>query len=1754
MRILFFSNQFPAEGLFDLFRRLRLQSRSPQHVILRRLLEETTGVIRDEIRLLPAEMRSRIPPFQSILDLAEDCNWNWGQLAPVFEYIFRCLISLCLFVGDYETRPHEFRFTSSDCMTTGLGLGFLASTIIVASPSLLDVPATAAEIIRIAMRTGLVVYERSQDVEREDLDMPPGRWTTHVLGLGEEAIQQELDIFHKSTETPRPSQVYISVVEPDGNVFVNGPPSKLRQLFDIPGNLQFTPRVPISPRGPCHAAHLYDHNHLLWILKHVRPEIANRDCSGAARLLSMADGQPLPSRTALELFESATHVLLARTTRLANLVTTITHGTWWLTELNVEVETCSPSVVVESMVNTMQTDHPGCTTSLRNFTQWLFSENSTLSGNDTESIDTKVAVVGMSCRLPGGADDIDRFWELLEQGRDAHGQPPVDRFHLGNHKHTTSQRANSSQTPFGCFINKTGLFDAGFFDMSPREAAQTDPAHRLALLTAYEALEQSGYVPDRTPSTRRDTIGTIYGQCFDDYREANARQDLDMYFIPGNSRGFAPGRISYFFKFSGPSLSCDTMCSASLSAVQIACATLQRGDADMVVAGGLNILTSSDSFAGLSRASFLSQTGGSKVFDNDADGYCRADGVGSLVLKRLSDAQRDNDNILGVIIGATTNHSSAAVSITHPHSRTQEELYRKLLRQAGVSPLDVDMIEMDGTGTRAGDVTEMDSVTRVFSPPGSQRAHKLHIGSVKANLGHGEAAAGITSLMKALLILQRDSIPKHVGIKTCLNSKFPDLDQLNIHIPQETIHWPSRPDRKRFVMINNFSAAGGNTSLILEEPPARTEPQGSPQTSFTVAVSAKSAVSLKSNIKRLIAYLQRNPYIPLGSLAYTTTARRMHHPHCIAVHGASVPDILDNLQLRLTDVVESQKRKTRATPPRVAFVFGGQGSFYLGIGRDLIEGYPSYRKEIHRLDQICLLHGFPSILPALTDRRITDTQEITPLVAQLTAVCVQIAMYTLWISLGVKPDVVIGASLGEFASLHAAGVLSASDTIYLAGQRGMLMEQMCTINSRAMLTVKASLDDIRQCVLDRPYEVACVNGTRNIAIGGLIPDIAAIKESLESRGHRTFPLNLPYVFHSSHLDPILDRFGEITSKVPLRSPRIPIISPLLADVVPVGATLPSSYLLDATRQVVRFCEALEKSWDDGVIDGNTVWVEVSVHQSYSSPVCAAVPDMEVIVPSLRSDQNNWHTLASSMAALHEAGVKVDWNEWYRPFESEMRLLDLPSYQWNMKEHWIQHDGDRLLVNENASSVDKYRVPSLPLSLRTPLLHDIVTETFWEEGGTVVMQSDVHADDFFAMASGPRMSGRPVVSAFLYRDMALTLAKYMYTKIRPNTAPPAMHFGNVRIFHSLIPQNDRSYSQLVRMGVDAVELNRPSGIMQVSLFQVLDDGSLVKDLATGMVSWGGTCEEWNEEWANFAHLVTSRIEVLHALAHEGRANRLMRDMVYQLFQNVVDYSEPYRGIQSVVIHGLEAVADVTLASGNDAMYTTPLPHIDSIFHVGGLVLNVSPAIDHSNTVYVMEGWKSMRFGEPLVPGKLYRSYVKMTPVKDSSGFFTGDVYVLDGSEIIGQLARMSFRPLPRILMSRFFNTHDRTNVPIKLQTTASTPDSSGSPTNDSAVGPPTPGENELDPLEQGSEQVLDSEYKSRKHELASKALDLIASETGIHCQDLTDETHLSEIGVDSLLSLALVERFAMDLNMQLPRNFLLESPTVRDIKARILSCY
>ena len=1000
----------------------------------------------------------------------------------------------------------------------------------------------------------------------------------------------------------------------------------------------------------------------------------------------------------------------------------------------------------------------------------------------------KLAIVGMSGRFPA-AKDNEAFWDLLYQGLDVHKPAPPSRWDVKTHVDLTETRKNTSATPFGCWLDEPGMFDARFFNISPREAPQIDPAQRLALMTAYEAIEQAGIVPDATPSTRRDRVGVYYGVTGMDWMETNSPQKIDTYFIPGGNQAFIPGRINYCFKFSGPSFAVNTACSSSLAGIHLACNSLWRGEIDTAIAGGTNVLTNPDMTAGLDRGHFLSRTGNCKTFDDSADGYCRGEGVGTVILKRLDDAIADNDPILAVVLGANTNHSAESESITRPHVGAQRAVFNNILNQGAVDPYTVGYVEMHGTGTQAGDAGEMSSTLDTFAPPldqvkkGRNSDEALYLGSAKANIGHGESASGVSSLIKVLLMMQKNTIVPHCGIKTKINQKFPtDLQERNVNIALTPTPWKrsSDPSKPRRAFVNNFSAAGGNSALLLEDAPFKRESpsqDADPRSHHPIAVSAKNGVSLQGNLRSILGYLKQNPRVSLGKLSYTTTARRIHHQHRVMLTGSSAEEVYTQIETALRDRTGMTRPKSS---PKIVFTFTGQGAQYPGMGKQLFENFSSFRTEVRRLDQIGQSLGFPSLLPVIQ----SDEQDIStfaPTAVQLASVCLQIALSKLWASWNIAPTAVVGHSLGEYAALNVAGVLSDADTVYLVGKRAALLQEKCAQDTHAMLVVKASVPEIADVLKHNAYEIACINSPIETVLAGPNEDVSFFKRLLTDAGMKTTLLKVPYAFHSSQIDPILADFEDLANGVTYCEPKIPILCPLDGSVVDGNCSFGTDYLARHSREPVNMSKALLAAHSEHIITDQTTTLEIGPHPAISGMVKAVLGPQIVSLASLQRGRPVWQLLAASLKSLYAAGADIRWSQYHYDFKASHEVIPLPAYSWDLKEYWMQYVNDWSLRKGDPPLT----ISNAPSRLESTTIHRIVEETSDSQEVHIVVETDIARKDLAPLMQGHEVDGIPLCTPAVYADVALSLGTYLLERYRPNQDENLVDVSDMNISKALI---------------------------------------------------------------------------------------------------------------------------------------------------------------------------------------------------------------------------------------------------------------------------------------------------------------------------------------------------------------------------------
>jgi iterative type I PKS product template protein len=1000
-------------------------------------------------------------------------------------------------------------------------------------------------------------------------------------------------------------------------------------------------------------------------------------------------------------------------------------------------------------------------------------------------------------------------------------------------------------------------------------------------------------------------------------------------------------------------------------------------------------------------------------------------------------------------------------------------------------------------------------------------------------------------LIKVLMMLKKNAIPANVGIKGIINQSFPkDLAQRNVHIPTTQTPYLRNGAEPRKLFLNNFSAAGGNTAIIIEDGPLRQAPESvDPRSTHLITVSARSIASLKRNIENIDDFLAKNPTATLPSLAYTTTARRIQHNYRVAFTMSDISNVRETLMAQMKDTYSP----IAMVPTRVAFTFTGQGSQYTGLGKKLYEDLSSFRNDIHDLDRIAQLLGFPSFTPLLDG---TDVTTLSPVVVQLGMSCIQVALARMWACWGITPIAVIGHSLGEYAALHVAGVLSASDMIFLVGRRAQLLEQDCTKYTHGMLAVKASVEAMEELLGDQMPEVACINGPEETVLCGTADVIARISDIVAPKGFKSTKLNVPFAFHSAQVDPILEAFKRAASSATFNKPAIPVLSPLTGDVIREAGVIGPDYLARHARETVNFWVALCQGVDEKIVDEKTAWLEVGAHPVCSGMVRSSLDSVPVTASSLRRGEDPWKTLTNSLCSLYLAGVAIDFNEFHREFSASHELLTLPTYSFDNKRYWLDYHNNWCLTKGEAPVVVEKaleRVVEAPSKLSTTSCQKIVHEQLHANSGTVVIRSNMAEPKLHKVIAGHKLNGSPLCPSSLYADMAMTVADYLYKQLRPAGEPVGYNVCQMEVHKPLVPiMPPPAEGQWLEMEANA-DLDNNS--IHLKFRTVTPTGELLQDHGHGLVRLENSAN-WIQDWSRTQFMVQSQVDLLKQKLEVGAAHKILRGMAYKLFKVLVDYDTPYRGMEEVILDGQQAEATAKVRFQNteqDGDFFCAPFWIDSLAHISGFIVNATDTVG-SDLIYISHGWEAIRIAKPLSSEKTYRSYVRMLPAPRN--IFAGDVYIFDGEDIIGVVQGLKFQGVTQ----KVFNIM----VPPAKQATAAPTKSAPAITAPIAKIPVSKQEvasvvsmPRSSVIARVSEAKLEKAKKVKSSPFAgsitSRVMKIIAEETDVDMSELVDEAAFENLGVDSLMSLTISAKFREDLNMEISSTLFTDNPTVGEMK-------
>ena len=937
----------------------------------------------------------------------------------------------------------------------------------------------------------------------------------------------------------------------------------------------------------------------------------------------------------------------------------------------------SPEKVVEALRASVKETHR------------LRRENSELIAAAREP----VAIVGMSCRLPGGVRSPAELWEVVAAGEDVIAEFPTDRgWDMARLYNPDPDHPGTTYVREGGFLYDAGDFDADFFRISPRDALAMDPQQRLFLEATWEAFEDAGIDPE---SMRGTQTGVFAGVMYEDYPiDPRANSEGGGKIASSNSASIVAGRVAYLFGLEGPTMSVGTACSSSLVAMHLACGALRSGECSMALAGGVTTMAQPSLFVGFSMQRVLALDARCKSFADSADGASWSEGVGVLMLERLSDAQRLGHRVLGLVRGSAVNQDGASNGFNAPNGPAQQRVIRAALAGSGLAPDEVDAVEAHGTGTRLGDPIEAQALIATYGQRSRERP--LRLGSVKSNVGHTQAAAGVTGVIKMVMAMRHSVLPKTLHVDA--PSRHVDWSAGSVRLLTEPEPWLAG-ERPRRAGVSSFGMSGTNAHVILEEPPPFSEtpdldrpgvrrgpagsglrhdrngsglqhdPGGSGLPAWPWLLSARNPSALRGQAERLLSHLRARPEIEPIDVAFSLAKTRAQLEYRAAIVGGGREQLLEGLRALAHGEVSARVSQRRARGGRTAFMFTGQGAQRAGMGSDLYESFPVFAAA---LDEVC---GQLDPHIGRSCKALMFAEEGSPEAALLerteyTQSCLfalELALFRLVESLGVRPDFLIGHSIGELVAAHVAGVFSLADACRFVTARGQAMGSLP--DGGGMLALEASEDEALAWLgeFDGQLSIAAVNGPRAVVVSGDELELQRLAESWRETGRKFKSLRVSHAFHSSLMEPALERLREVAAELRLDPPTIPIVSNLTGEQADPAALATADYWVRHTRETVRFAAGIETLAQLGV----TRFLELGPEGA----LCAAVGDCldedtrasALVAAALRARRSETEALLGFVAEAHTDGVAVDWTNLFAGRGG--RRVDLPTYAFQRRRYW-----------------------------------------------------------------------------------------------------------------------------------------------------------------------------------------------------------------------------------------------------------------------------------------------------------------------------------------------------------------------------------------------------------------------------------------------------------------------------------------------------
>lgn len=1192
-----------------------------------------------------------------------------------------------------------------------------------------------------------------------------------------------------------------------------------------------------------------------------------------------------------------------------------------------------------------------------------------------------IAIIGIGCRFPQSPNP-EAFWQLMRDGQDAITEVPKSRWDVDTYYHQDPKEPNRTNTRWGGFLDQIDHFDPQFFGIAPREVTSMDPQQRLILEVAWESLEDAGLIPEQLAGTR---TGVFIGIGSHEYSTMVWHKPLnDPYSTTGTANCLAANRISYVFDFKGPSLAVDTACSSSLVAVHLACQSLKTGESTLAIAGGVNIIMLPGGVVGFTKGGFLSSEGRCKSFDADANGYVRSEGAGAIILKPLNKALADGDTIYALIRGTACNQDGRTEGLAAPNLQSQIDVLREAYDNAGISPQNVQYIEAHGTGTKIGDRIELEALGTVLAHNRNIGDH-CAIGSVKTNIGHTETAAGIAGLIKVALALKNRQIPPNLHFNKPNTSV--DFIKLSLRVQKTLTPW-NNAKTPLIAGVNSFGFGGTNAHIVLEEAPLSQtiNPKTLERPIHLLTLSAKTEPALRELANHYRLYLEQHPVTSIADICFTANTRRSQFNHRLSVMGSK-----EQLQESLEKFVQGTEttnvrysQVTNAKPHPIVFLFTGQGSQYINMGRQLYETQPLFRQTFDLCAKI--LHPYLDVplLDILYPKNDTNLLDQT-VYTQPALFALEYTLATLWMSWGVIPSVVLGHSVGEYVAACLAGVFSLEDGLKLIAARGRLMQSLR--DDGMMLAILASEKTVREAI--KPYindvGIAAFNGSENFVISGRREAIETIKTDLTAYDIKTTPLNVSHGFHSPLMEPILSAFAQVAREVTYHQPHLSLISNLTGDFITDDIATPQYWCLHL-RQAVKFAQSiatLQKHHYEILLEigpqptllgiVRTIWGFGSSPERTSKSGEPTSPPVSspLLLPSLRSGTSDWQQLLNSLSELYLKGYKINWLGFEQDYSR--RLVTLPSYPFQRQRYWAQNAED--FITSFATQVQN-----------SPTVHPLLGQNLTvANSSSILFQSQISQTSPIYLQDHC-LENTPVFPAAAYIEMALVAgSKFFPSKI--------VQIKNVSIEQPLtLPEGITKTIQLILTPENPQEY-------QFQIFSLDEENVSTRHTSGNILALE---KNTNSERVNFNQIKNECTQNLSINEHYQKCRK--QGLNYGLF---------FQGIQQVWCSKDKALGLIKLPhqlQEEAKLYQIHPTLLDASFQVLGAILE-----QKSDLIYLPVGLESLQIYRPFT-NKIW-SFVQ---IEQNSTEIKADLQLLDESgNILADIKGFSLKAINRQSLKRIF---------------------------------------------------------------------------------------------------------------------------------------